>query len=75
MQTVSTAYHNRSIAKVRKPTQDVLVDWFNKEKFISEKQYTKRIEVQRVLDDPMGGMTIALADVILINKRDRFTPQ
>lgn len=74
MQTVSTNYSNLSKSQLRVPQFKVIFDWNLSGYYQDESEYIETIEVERNLNEPLGGVALAQADVSFINKNGRYTP-
>jgi len=58
----------------RHPKAKITVDWNLGDGFQDETEYLEMVEVERKLTEPLGGVSIAQADVRFINIDDRYTP-
>jgi len=65
--TASKARNRHQIAKVR-------VDWNLGDGYQNETEYLTLVEVERKLIEPLGGVSVAQADVRFVNVSDRYTP-
>ena len=74
MQVVSGTYTTKSGNNFRKPQFAVYVDWAIENTFQTETKYILSIEVERSLNEPLGGVFLAQADLELSNTNDRYTP-
>ena len=50
------------------------VDWDLTNSFINETGNLLVVEVERKVDEPLGGVSLSIADVVLANHNDRYTP-
>jgi hypothetical protein len=71
---VSEAFTIATEKSSRKVVGKVEVDWDLDGTFLDESDYTSVIEIERKLNEPFGGISISLADVVLLNNTDRYTP-
>ena len=74
MITVDSNFTIASQKTSRKVASKVEVDWDLDGDFLDESPYTSIIEIERKLNEPLGGISISLADVVLLNNTDRYTP-
>lgn len=71
---VSPAFENLAKSKARSPEFYAGVDWELDGEYADETEYLQRIEVERHLVEPLGGVSTGQADIYLINHEGRFTP-
>ena len=60
--------------KFRHPKARVKVDWNLGDGYQDETEYLIWVEIERKLIEPLGGVSVAQADVRLVNVNDRYTP-
>lgn len=58
----------------RNPQFKVEVDWNRDNNLQDESEYTAKIDIERSLSEPLGGVSLAQADIYFINKGGRMTP-
>ena len=58
----------------RKIVSKFEVDWDLTNSFINETGNLLVVEVERKVDEPLGGVSLSIADVVLANHNDRYTP-
>ena len=58
----------------RTPQKKVEVDWDMDGTFTDESEYVSVVEVERKINEPLGGIALAQGDVVFINKNARFSP-
>lgn len=74
MRVVSTNYTNKSNDEIRKIAGRVVIDWDLSGTFIDESSHQIVLEVERKINEPLGGISVSLADIQLNNYDDRYTP-
>jgi hypothetical protein len=75
MKTVSSGFSTLSKNNDRQPQGRFSVAWDLYQEFYDETEYLIMAEVERKLNEPLGGVSISQADVRLVNKDNRFTPK
>lgn len=75
MITVSTDFATKSISNFRRPKVEVHFDWTRQGSYQNETDYVYMVEVERKLSEPLGGVSIAQADIRLVNSQNRYTPR
>lgn len=73
MITTTTNYADKSTRSSRKPQLKVEVDWALGDNFQDESGYCVLVEVERSLNEPLGGISLAQGDLRLTNLTDRYT--
>lgn len=71
---VTDTFATKSQAGNRKVVGNVLVDWNKDATYTDETSRLKLIEIERLTQEPLGGIQLAQMDVIFDNSDDRFTP-
>jgi len=71
---VSSEFTQASQARGRHPIARVKVDWNLGDGYQDETGYLIWVEIERKLIEPLGGVSVAQADVRLVNANDRYTP-
>jgi hypothetical protein len=74
MKVVSGDFTTRSQADSRKLLGKSEIDWNLNGTFTDESDHQQVITIERKINEPLGGISIAMADVELINHDDRYTP-
>ena len=74
MKSVSTEFTANSIARNRHPKARVKFDWNLGDGYQDESAYLVMVEVDRKLIEPLGGVSVAQADITFVNIDDRYTP-
>lgn len=75
MKNISDSFSSLSLDNARKPQGRFTISWDLYQIFYDETEYLVMAEVERKLNEPLGGVSISQADVVLINKDNRFTPR
>lgn len=73
MQTVSDDFQENSEKTVRNADGKVEIDWDGDSAYSNESHRLLSIEIERSVDEPLGGIWSAMADILLDNKDDRYT--
>lgn len=73
MITTTQTFSDNAKSIVRKPQTKIEFDWDDDGIFTLEANRSIVVEVERKLNEPLGGVSIAQADVQLINTDDRYT--
>jgi len=74
MRTVTDEFTTESGNQRRKPLYKVEIDWNLTGNYIDESWYLLSLGVERSIEEPLGGVNSCLADVVLANQTNRFTP-
>lgn len=61
-------------AQNRRPFGRAEIDWNDTGSPVDESYYLVSIEVERKINEPLGGVALGQADVEFINLNDRYTP-
>lgn len=75
MKTVTSTFVTKSSDKQRLPQYKVEIDWELDGTFQDESRFVKVIQVERSINEPLGGVALAQADVKFVNTNDRYTPK
>jgi hypothetical protein len=75
MINVSSDFKDNSIKRFRQPLVRFTISWDLSQIFYDETEYLVMAEVERKLNEPLGGVSISQADIKLVNKNNRFTPK
>lgn len=74
MITVTAGFTTDAQAGLRDVDGDIDIDWDLDGTFTNEKAHLVLIEYERKVNEPLGGISIALGDIVLTNYDDRYTP-
>lgn len=74
MQVVSSGFSTHVQKTTRIIKGKVEIDWQLSGTFDDESPNKTLIEVERKVNEPLGGISISLANVTLTNHNDRYTP-
>lgn len=69
-----SSYDVDSQRAIRDIVQKLEIDWKLNSVFWDETQHALSLEVERRLAEPLGGISLSLADAVLENITDRYTP-
>lgn len=72
MQTID--FEDKLEENLRKPYREVYIDWENDGVFSNETHRLMVVEIDRSIDEPLGSTRSAIADLVLENTNDRYTP-
>lgn len=74
MINVSDEFTANSTSEERNIIAKLEIDWDLDGTYTDETSYAVSLEIERNLSLPLGGVSLAMADVTLTNETDRFTP-
>ena len=74
MQDVSEDFEDRIKGDIRTPNRKVEIDWDLDDNYSDETHRVRVIEIERSIDEPLGSTRSAIADIVLDNSGDRYTP-
>jgi hypothetical protein len=57
----------------KRPKVKVEIDWDMDANYENETSYAMSVGVERRLNEPLGGIAIAQADVVFANRNNRYT--
>ena len=72
--TNSENFYQLTEKSSRKVVSKFEVDWTLSDSYTDESENVLVLEIERKVDEPLGGVSLAIADVLLINYGDRYTP-
>ena len=75
MITVSDAFEANAKARNRHLTRKFWVDWDRDGTFTEETDHLLVLEWEKRVEEPLGGIHSAMADAILSNYDERYTPE
>lgn len=69
-----SSYDVDSQRTIRDIVQKIEIDWKLNSVYTNETEHALSLEVERRLSEPLGGISLSLADAVLENVTDRYTP-
>lgn len=74
MQNVSTNFQQNSEKSIRKINANVAVQWEVGEPYVDETDYLQELEMEKKVNEPIGGVHLAQFDLLFHNLTRRFSP-
>lgn len=74
MITVTSDFTTKSNSNLRKPQYKIELDWNLSGTYQDETDYILVIEVERGINEPLGGIALAQSDLRFTNYTGRYTP-
>lgn len=75
MIVTTVGFTTKTADRARIPQYKIEVDWKLDYTFQDESRFVKLIQVERSINEPLGGVTLAQADIKFVNTNYRYTPK
>jgi len=73
MITVTSDFQAKVAAANKRPQVKVEIDWDMDSAYEDETEYALSVELERKINEPLGGIAIAQADIVFANRNNRYT--